>query len=57
MQLTSDQRALQSKNDDLGAKLRNCERERNDLRTRLAAELRNYQVSREELLNRQKGLE
>ena len=42
VQLNSDQRSMQSKIDDLHDRMRHCERERNDLRTRLAAELRNF---------------
>lgn len=36
VQITNEQRSYQSKCDDLNDKLRSCERERNDLRTRLA---------------------
>ena len=42
MQLTSDARNLQGRNDDLAERLRHCERERNDARTRLAADLRKF---------------
>jgi hypothetical protein len=48
MQLSTEQRSSQNRFDDLNEKLRSCERERNDIRTRLAAELRSYQLGREE---------
>ena len=40
---------MQIRIDELNDKMRVVERERNDLRTRLAGELRNYQISKEEL--------
>ena len=48
---------MQSRVDDLGGKLRTCERERNDLRTRLAGELRTYQLAKDELHQKIRGLE
>ena len=48
--MTADSRGMQALNDELADKLRSCERDRNDLRTRLATELRNYQIEKEELL-------
>jgi hypothetical protein len=54
IQLTGDSRSMQSRIDELGERLRNCERERNDLRTRLAIELRNLSVNKESLLSKQR---
>lgn len=45
------------RNDELNDKLRNCEIERNDLRTRLASELRNYQGNKQDLVNKLGELE
>lgn len=57
MQLTADARSMQNRIDELNDKLRGIERERNDLRTRLANELRNYQLSKEELMSKNRALE
>jgi len=57
VQITGDSRAMGARIDELGEKLRNCERERNDLRTRLAQELRMFQGSKEDLLVQISNLE
>ena len=43
---------MQSRIDEVNDKMRIVERERNDLRTRLASELRSYQLSKEELMQK-----
>mmetsp|Transcript_30654 Transcript_30654/g.40790 ORF Transcript_30654/g.40790 Transcript_30654/m.40790 type:complete len:285 (+) Transcript_30654:1295-2149(+) len=45
------------RNDELNERIRNCEVERNDLRTRLASELRGYQGNKQELVNKLGELE
>ena len=57
MQITQEQRILGQRNDELNDKLRNCEIERNDLRTRLASELRSYQGNKQDLVNKLGELE
>ena len=57
VQLNGDSRNMQTRIDDLGDKLRGCEIERNDLRTRLAADMRTNQLSMEEMNQKLRHLE
>ena len=48
---------MQTRIDDLSEKLRGCEIERNDLRTRCAADMRSHQLSMEEMNQKLRHLE
>lgn len=48
---------MQSKLDELNDRVRCIEVERNDLRTRIAADLRGYQLAKEDMLQKQHRLE
>jgi len=48
---------MQSKFDELNDRVRCGEVERNDLRTRIAADLRGYQLAKEDMLQKQHRLD
>ena len=54
--MNAEGRIFSSRAEELNEKLRNAERERNDLRTRIANELRNNQMSKDDLLEKTRGL-
>ena len=56
VQLNAEGRIFSSRAEELNEKLRNAERERNDLRTRLANDMRNAQMSKDDLLEKHRGL-
>ena len=54
--MNAEGRIFSSRAEELNEKLRNAERERNDLRTRLANDMRNAQMSKDDLLEKHRGL-
>ena len=54
--MNAEGRIFSSRAEELNEKLRNAERERNDLRTRLANDMRNSQMSKDDLLEKHRGL-